>query len=90
MRNLLFAALIAALPAGMPVTATAENEPPKGPVDETLESVLDTMRFILRAIPQYEMPEVLPNGDIIIRRVQPEPKTEPERRPEDDEDGVRT
>lgn len=90
MRNLLFAALIATLPAGIPATAAAENEPPKGPVDETLERMLDTMRFILRAIPQYEMPEVLPNGDIIIRRVQPEPEPEPEHRPEEDGDGVRT
>jgi hypothetical protein len=42
-------------------------------VDEALESVLSALRLVMRAIPQYELPEVLPNGDIIIRRIPPEP-----------------
>ena len=96
MRNLLLAALIAALPA----TAPAQGKAPEDFVDETLEGVLDTLRFVLRAIPQYEMPEVLPNGDIIIRRIPSEPKPKPrpdtprpepkpENGPEGERDGVR-
>ena len=74
MRNLLLAALIAALPA----TAPAQGKAPEDFVDETLEGVLDTLRFVLRAIPQYEMPEVLPNGDIIMRKKTPAERDEPD------------
>ena len=41
--------------------------------EEALDDLLEMLEFMLHAIPQYELPEVLENGDIIIRRVHPEP-----------------
>jgi hypothetical protein len=46
---------------------------------------LGALRLVMRAIPQYELPEVLPNGDIIIRRIPPEP--DPKRTPQDPKPG---
>ena len=45
--------------------------------------------MMMQAIPQYEMPEVLENGDIIIRRRNPE-QPEPPQRPEDGTAGTST
>lgn len=89
MRKMMLALAVAMIPA----TGTAEDTPPPAPLDEAVERVLGALRFVLRSIPQYEMPEVLPNGDIIIRRIPPEP--DPEREPEPapetapDDDGTR-
>jgi len=43
---------------------------------EAAERLLTTLRLLLEYVPQYEMPEVLDNGDIIIRRKQPQPTPE--------------
>jgi hypothetical protein len=40
------------------------------------------MGLFLQSIPQYEAPEILKNGDIIIRRKNPEPAPGP--KPESD------
>lgn len=57
-----------------------------------LAKILQALDLLMKTIPQYATPEVLPNGDIIIRRLHPE--DEPRRRPreEDDEpsDGAET
>ncbi len=45
---------------------------------ESVEKLLGALKRLLYAIPQYEAPEILDNGDIIIRRV-------PRHRPEDAE-----
>jgi len=93
MRYTLLALAIALVPAAGLAQDKPGNTPPTGPVDEILEDVLDALRFVLRAIPQYEMPEVLPNGDIIIRRVPPKPNPKPTPRPapkEPDNNGVPT
>ncbi len=37
-------------------------------VEEGLRNMLDAMSLFLLSIPQYESPEVTPEGDIIIRR----------------------
>ena len=39
---------------------------------EAAEQLMFALSAMLAAIPQYEAPEVLPNGDIIIRRKLPE------------------
>lgn len=56
----------------------ARAEDPKTPLpnwDESQEMledgakrVIGALQLFLSAIPQYEMPEILPNGDILIRR----------------------
>ena len=46
---------------------------------EGLWTLMMALQCVIESIPQYEMPEVLENGDIIIRRVHPEePAPEPE------------
>lgn len=39
---------------------------------EGLATLMMALQSFIESIPQYEMPEVLENGDIIIRRVHPE------------------
>ena len=46
------------------------------PLDDALrgaaEQIMNALRLMVMAIPQYEAPEILENGDIIIRRRHPE------------------
>lgn len=84
---LLGAALLLA-PLGMlPAPAQAEDlqrgeSPPDSPEEmarEGLEQMMQALRLLVESIPQYELPEVLENGDIIIRRKNPKPESqEPE------------
>ena len=50
---------------------------------EGLEQMMRALRLLVESIPQYELPEVLDNGDIIIRRKHGEDA--PAREPEIDE-----
>jgi hypothetical protein len=58
------------------VAAVAQDASPgKPPQDEPsdlaregLERMMRALRLLVESIPQYELPEVLDNGDIIIRR----------------------
>ncbi len=52
--------------------------------EEALQRLLSLLEVITGSIPQYELPQVLENGDIIIRRVQPEPGDDPDEAPEDE------
>lgn len=77
--SLLLAPLIggaAAVQAG----ETQPAEPPAGSPGELaregLEQMMQALRLLVESIPQYELPEVLDNGDIIIRRKHPEPEDE--------------
>ena len=44
---------------------------------EALRGLLTLLEGIIESVPQYELPEVLENGDIIIRRVPAEPEEAP-------------
>jgi hypothetical protein len=69
--------------------AIAEELKPKPQTQEQLErlareaaeKLMMALSAMLAAIPQYEMPELLPNGDIIIRRKLP-PAPKPDLAPE--------
>ncbi len=41
-------------------------------IKEGAEKIMRALELILLAVPQYQMPEVLDNGDIIIRRRNPD------------------
>ena len=41
---------------------------------EGIQTILRALETMFKSIPQYEMPEVLENGDIIIRRKKPDDK----------------
>jgi len=47
---------------------TADNQAPGDMAREGLEQMMRALRLLVESIPQYELPEVLDNGDIIIRR----------------------
>ncbi|MEQ8804188.1 MAG: hypothetical protein RIE87_10815 [Rhodospirillales bacterium] len=68
------AAVLALMLAAAPVTAAqAQSQPaePEALLEEGTKKILRAFELFIMTIPQYEMPEVLPNGDIIIRRKNP-------------------
>lgn len=72
-RPLLAAATVAASIAAMPIAspAFAEEQQPEEMISEGAGLIINAIELMLLAIPTYEAPEVLPNGDIIIRRANP-------------------
>lgn len=54
-----------------------------------IDKILKALDLLIETIPQYAAPEVLENGDIIIRRLHPEDKPKP-KRPQSDDDGTNT
>lgn len=69
----------------------AEEDPRKQAEElarEATRKLLEALSIILNTIPQYALPEVNENGDIIIRRIWPESEPAPseESAPEGDMD----
>lgn len=87
MRAIIGAMVVVLLGSGM---AQAQSRPPPTLEQQTdeaaramrdaLEKAMRVLDGVLGSIPQYEAPEVLPNGDIIIRRI-PQTQRPPQRTP---------
>ena len=52
-----------------------QSEPQSGPIEEVeqaardaAQTVIQALQLFVKTIPQYETPEIMPNGDIVIRR----------------------
>ena len=45
---------------------------------EGVQTILRALETMFESVPQFEMPEVLENGDIIIRRKKPKDKKTPD------------
>ncbi len=71
----ILAASATAMCLATPVAADDDLMPD---ASEALQRLLILLEGIIESIPQYELPEVLENGDIIIRRVPGEPEESPE------------
>ena len=59
----------------------AKEDTPGELARESIEQMMRALRLLVDSIPQYELPEMLDNGDIIIRRRNPHdpaPSDEPE------------
>ncbi len=56
-------------------TSPSQREAPERIIEDGLKMILGAIQLILKSIPDYKAPEVLENGDIIIRRVQPHEKS---------------
>jgi hypothetical protein len=69
-------ALALAGPAFAQDTAPTTDDAQKMAV-EGLSKLLDALGLFVKSVPQYAAPEVLPNGDIIIRRLNPPPAPKP-------------
>ncbi|HEX9702565.1 MAG TPA: hypothetical protein VGA19_06895, partial [Rhodospirillales bacterium] len=48
-------------------------ETPREMLEDASRKALKALELMLKAIPQYEAPEILDNGDIIIRRKRVKP-----------------
>tara|TARA_B100000676_G_scaffold57297_1_gene56402 strand:+ start:162 stop:419 length:258 start_codon:yes stop_codon:yes gene_type:complete len=48
-----------------------EKKSPEVMIEEGAKMIFDALDLVLKVIPQYETPEILENGDIIIRRKNP-------------------
>ena len=95
MRRLVLAFALACSPVSAQET---EEEPP--PLSRSIQELLRDLfsevepqlrelRDAIDNLNEYEPPEMLPNGDIIIRRKTPlDPEPEPEPEPEEDLPGV--
>jgi hypothetical protein len=81
---LIAAALLLGLALAGPPPALAVDEPPEETPEELaregMERILKALELFIEMIPQYEMPEVTEEGDIIIRRKRPKdaPPPDPE------------
>lgn len=71
--------------AAIPVQARQGDSDPQPLVD--LQTLLKALEGWMKRFPTYGVPEVLPNGDIIIRRHTPE---SPPRKPTPPPDGTET
>ena len=83
---ILVAALVAPVPVLAPVLAHESENPRQAPKELLEQATRDMMRIfemLLQSIPQYQAPEILENGDIIIRRVHPKPRRHNEGEDED-------
>lgn len=66
------AALALAACIALPGQARAEDKSADDLAREGLGKIVSALEMLIATIPTYEMPEVLPNGDIIIRRRDPD------------------
>ncbi len=84
-------AVSAFLLVAYPVAASAQQESqedePGELAREGIERMMRALELFIDMIPQYEMPELDDNGDIIIRRKR---ESESESEPDDDIDQTRT
>ena len=83
--HVLPAALLAATLAGAscgPAIAQdqdlSERERAEQMAREGMERIMRALEMLMESIPQYEMPEINENGDIIIRRKRHSDRDEPE------------
>ena len=80
MRQLVLATLLIGLAVATPAAlARAADQPaqesPRDMLEDATRKALKAFELMLKAIPQYESPEILDNGDIIIRRKKTKPET---------------
>lgn len=71
-------ALAGLLLGAAPVQAQETGDDPLAEAEEGMRRILSALQLLMATIPQYALPEVLENGDIIIRRVQPETPADPD------------
>lgn len=85
--------------APWPEARAEEHSPGAGPTEpdspsdlarEGVQKLLQALEQLIEEIPEYEMPEITEDGDIIIRRKPREPqRDEPETTPEEEDSDPR-
>src|SRR5262249_25746923 len=56
--------------------------------NDAIDKIMKALNLMIMTVPRYAAPEVLPNGDIIIRRL--DPKEDSNQPVETKEDGINT
>ena len=67
----------------------SERERAEEMAREGMERIVRALEMLMESIPQYDLPEVNENGDIIIRRKRGSEREEPET-PEEEPDATNT
>jgi hypothetical protein len=57
---------------------------------EGLSKLLNALGMFVKSVPQFSAPEMLPNGDIIIRRIHPDQAPTPETPKRNDDESTST
>jgi hypothetical protein len=92
LKSLAVALLLASLGLGAPA-ALAQDSTLQDAQKEAVEGIgklLQALQMFVKSVPQYAAPEVLPNGDIILRRVNPDKAPAPETPKGNDHDSTST
>jgi len=88
-RGRFVAVVLFCLGSAWPVPALADEpsreESPSDLAREGVENLMRALNALIEMIPQYELPELNENGDIIIRR-----KRDPEKKPVEEPDQTQT
>ena len=88
LKSLAIALLLASLSLGAPA-AFAQDSTLQDAQKEAAEGIgklLQALQMFVKSVPQFSAPEVLPNGDIIIRRIHPDQTPTPDRPKQNDDD----
>ena len=72
MKKLVLSGFVALTLTNPTLSYAQSNQPPDQLLENGVKMILDAMKIFIQSLPQYETPEVLDNGDIIIRRKRPE------------------
>ena len=71
MKGLLLAIGLGFVLSTSSVSFADEKKSPEVMIEEGAKMIFEALDLVLKAIPQYEAPEILENGDIIIRQKKP-------------------
>ncbi len=75
---------VAAVLALLAAPAAAQQKSPEELMREGAARILEALKGLLGSIPTYAAPEMLPNGDIIIRRLPPRDDKPADPKPQGD------
>ena len=94
LRNTLIFIIVSVLLAGTAIAPRAAQHDDRGRAEdmarEAIEQLMRALELMLDSIPQYELPKIMENGDIIIRRKRRAPRPKPDQpgAPEFDETSI--
>ena len=71
MKKLVLSGFVALMLTNPTLSYAQSNQPPDQLLENGVKMILDAMKIFIQNLPEYETPEVLDNGDIIIRRKRP-------------------
>jgi hypothetical protein len=72
MKKFVLSGFVALMLTNPTLSYAQSNQPPDQLMENGVKMILDAMKIFIQNLPQYAAPEVLDNGDIIIRRKRPE------------------